>query len=93
MDKKYLYFNVKKGWLRMLKNEFISRILLIAFGFLMTMGIVLSGIGFAMGGGIDYLKEEDHQWYQLVSVQDDSIYIGLSFSEDMIIGGINIPLP
>ena len=54
---KYLYFNVKKGWLRMLKNEFISRILLIAFGFLMTMGIVLSGIGFAMGGGIDYLKE------------------------------------
>lgn len=78
----------------MLKNQLVSRFLLISFAFLLSMGLVLSAIGVILGQDRDYLKEKGtHRWYQIVYVDDESLHIGINFNEDIMVSGIEIPLP
>lgn len=78
----------------MLKNKGMYKIGGIIAGLMFVIGIVLSGIGFAMGNGLDYLREEGpHQWYRIVYIDENNNFgLGVSFDEVGIAGYSKIPL-
>ena len=73
----------------MLKKKSLHQIVLFFSGILLAVGILLSGIGFAMNDGVDYLKEDGkHKWYQIVYIdQDDHFHIRLAFGDNFQIMG------
>lgn len=78
----------------MLKGKGLYKIGSIVAVFMLVIGIVLSGIGFAMGGGLDYLREEGpHQWYRIVYIdENNNLGLGVSFHGIGIAGHSEIPL-
>lgn len=60
---------------------------------MLAIGIVLSGIGFAMAGNVDYLKEDgNHKWYQIVFIDDRGWFrVGLTFEDSFSFGHISFP--
>lgn len=78
----------------MLKNKGMYKIGGIIAGLMFVIGIVLSGIGFAMGDGLDYLREEGpHQRYRIVYIDENNNFgLGVSFDGFGIAGYSKIPL-
>lgn len=78
----------------MLKGKGFYKIGGIIAGLMLVIGIVLSGIGFAMGNGLDYLREEGpHQWYRIVYIdENNNLGLGVSFNGIGIAGHSEIPL-
>ena len=50
----------------MLKTMSMHKLVVPAIALMLGIGVILTGIGFAMERNIDYLKEEGpHKWYQM----------------------------
>lgn len=67
----------------MLKSMSMHKLVVPVIGLLLGIGVILTGIGFAMERNIDYLKEEgSHKWYQIIYVnQNGDLRVGISFEE------------
>lgn len=77
----------------MLKTMGMHKLVVPVIALLLGIGVILTGIGFAMEGNTDYLKEEgNHKWYQIIYIDDhDHLRIGVNIGDIFSIGNIDIP--
>lgn len=77
----------------MLKTMGMHKLVAPAIALMLGIGVILSGIGFAMERNIDYLKEDGyHKWYQIVYIdQDGWLRVGVTFGDLVSFGGFGIP--
>ncbi len=75
----------------MLKNSYKLWLPLVIL--CIMIGMILSGLGYCFRNNDSYLKNNQHQWYQIIYIDsDDNLHVGVEF-QDISIGGFEIPLP
>lgn len=74
----------------MLKRKGTRQLVIFLTSILVVIGVMLSGIGFAMNKDLSFLKDDgNHKWYQLISIDDDGMFhIGISFDNGIQIFSI-----
>ncbi len=72
----------------MLKTMSMHKLVVPAIALMLGIGVILTGIGFAMERNIDYLKEEGpHKWYQIVYIDQDGCFgAGVTFGDHVSFG-------
>lgn len=74
----------------MLKGKGTRQLVIFFTSILIAIGVLLSGIGFAMNKDLSFLKDNgNHKWYQIISIDDNGIFhIGISFDNGIQIFSI-----
>lgn len=79
----------------MLKTMSMHKLLAPAIALMLGIGVILTGIGFAMERNVDYLKEDGpHKWYQIVYIDQNGWFrTGVTFGDFVSLGfgGFEVP--
>lgn len=76
----------------MLKTMGMHKLVAPAIALMLGIGVVLTGIGFAMERNTEYLKEDgNHKWYQIVYIDQNGWFrFGVTFGDLVSFGGFRI---
>ena len=76
----------------MLKTMGMHKLVAPAIALMLGIGVVLTGIGFAMERNTVYLKEDgNHKWYQIVYIDQNGWFrFGVTFGDLVSFGGFGI---